>query len=59
MTDDILAVARTQVLGDGIALSEAQAFDVLRLGDERVVLAMALDAVSSLAPAASPAGTTG
>jgi biotin synthase len=36
MTDDILAVARTQVLGDGIGLDEAQTLEVLLLGDERV-----------------------
>ena len=42
MTDDILAVARTQVLGDGIGLSEAQTLDVLRLGDERVSDALEL-----------------
>ena len=42
MTDDILAVARTQVLEDGIGLSEAQTLDVLRLGDERVSDALEL-----------------
>ena len=42
MTDDILAVARTQVLGDGVGLSEAQTLDVLRLGDERVADALEL-----------------
>ena len=36
MTDDILAVARTQVLERGIGLTEAQTLDVLRLEDERV-----------------------
>jgi biotin synthase len=36
MTDDILAVARTQVLERGVGLNEAQTLDVLRLADERV-----------------------
>jgi biotin synthase len=42
MTDDILAVARTQVLEGGIGLSEAQTLDVLRLEDERVSDALEL-----------------
>ena len=36
MTDDILAVARTQVLERGVGLDEAQTLEVLRLSDERV-----------------------
>ena len=36
MTDDILAVAREQVLERGVGLDEAQTLDVLRLSDERV-----------------------
>lgn len=36
MTDDILAVAREQVLERGVGLDEAQSLDVLRLSDERV-----------------------
>src|ERR1700761_9174695 len=42
MTDDILAVARTQVLGDGVGLSEAQTLAVLQLPDERVADALEL-----------------
>ena len=42
MTDDILAVARTQVLEHGIGLTEAQTLDVLRLEDERVSDALEL-----------------
>jgi len=42
MTDDILAVARTQVLEGGIGLSEAQTIEVLRLGEERVADALEL-----------------
>jgi len=36
MTDDILAVAREQVLERGVGLDEAQTLEVLRLADERV-----------------------
>ena len=42
MTDDILAVARTQVLERGVGLTEAQTLDVLRLSDERVSDALGL-----------------
>jgi biotin synthase len=36
MTDDILTVARDQVLERGVGLTEAQTLDVLQLPDERV-----------------------
>src|ERR1700760_3318046 len=42
MTDDILAVARTQVLEGGVGLDEAQTLDVLRLSEERVPEALEL-----------------
>jgi biotin synthase len=42
MTDDILAVARTQVLEGGIGLNEAQTLEVLKLSDERVPEALEL-----------------
>ena len=42
MTDDILAVARAQVLERGVGLTEAQTLDVLRLSDERVSDALGL-----------------
>jgi biotin synthase len=35
-TEDILAVARQQVLGEGRGLDEAQVLEVLRLGDDRL-----------------------
>lgn len=37
MTDDILEVARSQVLNAGVGLNEQQTLDVLELGDERLV----------------------
>src|ERR1700749_4908618 len=42
MPDDILDAARTQVLGDGLGLSEQQTLEVLRLPSERVSEALAL-----------------
>jgi biotin synthase len=42
MIDDILDVARGQVLERGVGLSEAQALEVLRLPDERVPSALEL-----------------
>jgi biotin synthase len=42
MRDDILEVARVQVLERGAGLSKAQALEVLRVPDERVPLALAL-----------------
>jgi biotin synthase len=42
MIDDILEVARGQVLERGVGLSEAQALEVLRLPDERVPSALEL-----------------
>jgi biotin synthase len=42
MIDDILDVAREQVLGRGTGLSEEQALDLLRLPDERVPDALTL-----------------
>src|SRR5947208_1962951 len=42
MTDDILAVARRQVLERGVGLNEAQTLDVMRLADDRVVDALEL-----------------
>ena len=42
MLDDILEVARRQVLEEGIGLREVQALEVLRLPDDRVADALAL-----------------
>jgi biotin synthase len=42
VTDDILAIARKQVLGDGRGLDEAQLLAVLRLPDERLPDLLAL-----------------
>jgi biotin synthase len=42
MTDDILAVAREQVLEQGVGLTEAQTLEVLELPDERVDEALEL-----------------
>ncbi|QII06058.1 biotin synthase BioB [Rhodococcoides fascians A25f] len=39
---DILRTARTQVLGDGIALERSQVLEVLQLGDDRLEEAMLL-----------------
>ncbi len=39
---DILATARAQVLGDGIALDRSQVLEVLELGDDRLEEAMSL-----------------
>ncbi len=42
MIDDVLDVARGQVLEDGLGLTEAQVLEVLRLPDERVAEALEL-----------------
>jgi biotin synthase len=42
MTDDIIAVAREQVLEQGVGLTEAQTLEVLELPDERVDEALEL-----------------
>jgi biotin synthase len=42
MTDDILAVAREQVLERGVGLSEAQTLEVLALDDDRLPAALEL-----------------